>query len=76
MNAMTMGQSAGPEPTYHPGDVSTPAVLVGHMPSVLATVHTGRMGRVDDVVGRISIFLVFVMWVVVPVLGILGILLG
>ena len=52
MNAMTMGQSTGPAVARVPGEVDAPAVLVGHIPSVIATVHTGPLGRFDDIVGR------------------------
>ena len=74
MNAATMGQDAGPEHGFRPEDAVP--VLIGHLPSVQATVHTGRLGHVDDIVGRVSIFIVFVMWVVIPLAGALGIILG
>ncbi|SDP41136.1 hypothetical protein SAMN04515671_4105 [Nakamurella panacisegetis] len=76
MNAITMGYDIGPEHGYRPGDVGAAPALVGHIPSVQARVRAGRMGKVDDVIGRISIFVVFVMWVVIPVLGGLNIILG
>ena len=74
MNAFTMGQDSGPEQSLRPEN--TAPVLIGHIPSVQATVHTGRLGHVDDVIGRISIFVVFVMWVVIPLAGGLGLILG
>lgn len=75
MNLAT-GQSNGPEASHGPGEVCTPAALVGHLPSVQATIHTGRMAKVDDAVGRLCIFIVFIMWVVIPLAAGLGLILG
>jgi hypothetical protein len=65
-----MGYDGGPVPNRHPGDLDRPGIVIGRPPLVQThETAAGWQARLDDVFGRVCVFVVFVMWVIVPICG-------